>query len=536
VTSRETLMRRALAAIGVVVAAILAANLVVLLWARHEFTPAESIVALHSNMLASGEGIYYDLNRYPYTVSPYGPVFYAASAALHRAGLPLLQEGRCISFAAFLAMLWLVWRALGSLGVERYARWMGVLLVGVTANLLFWATTGQVDALAICFSLATFAAFLEGRLWVAGAFAILAFFTKQTALAGPATVAMCLALAARGESGGSANSGTDTEFPNREAADDKPLVAADFRYPSPNWPSRDFRRGLAGDRKRSAIWIPSVAGVGLIAGLALNAATHGHYFADAFFANATSFPFTWDKMAGQLRYFALTAGALVLVAAVGVRHATRSTARAYVYFAFAAGAWLSTGAKIVGDLNYQMEATLALCICAACALDAVRFFPRVFAGDRGWIPLLQIPLLLYLTLNAILAARTVAERAMLEPVKRTEAAALAPFFGGPGDRVLSSQMDALVHFRGRLEVETLFYTLLVRAGSVDPEPVRRDLAAGRFHAVILNRDVFATEAPQRYPELLLLPPSELEEIRRHYRLVAHVPGAYLDGDFVYQPR
>jgi hypothetical protein len=57
---------------GAIAVALLAANLVVLLWAEHEFTPAESIVALHSNMLASGDGIYYDLNRYPYTVSLYG--------------------------------------------------------------------------------------------------------------------------------------------------------------------------------------------------------------------------------------------------------------------------------------------------------------------------------------------------------------------------------------------------------------------------------------------------------------------------------
>ncbi len=490
VAGRERRVRAALVVVSVIVAAVLAANLVVLLWAQHEFGPVESMVALHSNMLASGEGIYYDLNRYPYTVSPYGPVFYSSSALLHRAGMPLLREGRCISFLALLAILWTTWRVLGFLGVERFARWTGVLLVGATANLLFWGTMGQVDTLAICFSFAAFAEYLGWRnnragwrLWVAGAFAILAFFTKQTALAGAATVAVCL---------------------------------------------------VVEDRRRAAAWIFSVGGVGALAILALNGLTHGHYFADALVSNAVH-PFAWDKLAEQLRYFVLTAGVLALVVIVGARSMTRRTAPAYLYFAFAAAMFLATAAKIGSDLNYQVEATVALCLCAACALDGVRFFPRVIAADRGWIPLLQLPLLLFVTLNIALAGKTLLVRVVLEPVKRAEIAALAPFLGGPGDRVICTQMDALVHLHPRLEVETLFYALLVAAGKVDAEPVRRDLADGRFHAVVLDRDVFAMGRVQDESEMLLLPESELQEIRKHYRLVAHVPGAYLNGDYVYQP-
>ena len=409
---RERRVRRALVTISVILGAVLAANLVVLLWAGHEFGPVESMVALHSNMLASGEGIYYDLNRYPYTVSPYGPIFYSSSALLHRAGLPLLQEGRCISFAALLTILWLAWRVLGFLAVDRFARWTGVLLVGLTANLLFWGTIGQVDTLAICFSFAGFTEYLGWRrrrlpsqLWAAGVFAILAFFTKQTALAGAATVAVCLAFE---------------------------------------------------DRKRAAIWIPSVAAAAILAVIALNAVTHGHYVADALISNAVH-PFAWDKLAGQLQYFALTAGVLVLVAIAGARSVTRRTAPAFVYLAFSSAAFLSTAAKIGSDLNYQVEATVALCVCAACALDGLRFFPRVFSSDRGWVPLLQLPLLLYVTLNVALVGRTLLERVVLEPVKHAETAALAPYFREPADHVICTQMDALVHLHPRLEVETLFY-------------------------------------------------------------------------------
>ena len=74
------------------------------------------------------------------------------------------------------------------------------------------------------------------------------------------------------------------------------------------------------------------------------------------------------------------------------------------------------------------------------------------------------------------------------------------------------------------------------AGRVDPEPVRRDLSAGRFKTVVLDRDVFAMSRRDDESEMLLLPAAELDEIRKHYKLVAHVPGAYLDGDYVYQPR
>jgi len=36
-------------------------------------------------------------------------------------------------------------------------------------------------------------------------------------------------------------------------------------------------------------------------------------------------------------------------------------------------------------------------------------------------------------------------------------------------------------------------------------------------------------------ELLDLSDSQLDEIRKHYRSVAHIPGPYLGGVFVYKP-
>ena len=85
-----------------------------------------------------------------------------------------------------------------------------------------------------------------------------------------------------------------------------------------------------------------------------------------------------------------------------------------------------------------------------------------------------------------------------------------------------------------MDVEPLIYNLLVSVRVIDPEPVRRDLERGAFSTVILSQDVFQ---PQQFgdAEIGTLPPSQLEEVRRHYRLVQHIPGPYLDGLYLYQP-
>ena len=86
-----------------------------------------------------------------------------------------------------------------------------------------------------------------------------------------------------------------------------------------------------------------------------------------------------------------------------------------------------------------------------------------------------------------------------------------------------------------MDVEPLIYNLLVSAGKIDPEPVRRDIARGAFSTVILSEDVFRMQ-PVAGPEIGTLPAAQIEEVRRHYRLAAHIPGPFLDGVFVYQPR
>jgi hypothetical protein len=76
--------------------------------------------------------------------------------------------------------------------------------------------------------------------------------------------------------------------------------------------------------------------------------------------------------------------------------------------------------------------------------------------------------------------------------------------------------------------------LLVSAGAVDPEPVRSDIAASTFSTIILMEDV-RTPHPPLDVEISTLPAAQLEEIRKHYRLVKRIPGPVLDGMYVYKP-
>jgi hypothetical protein len=181
------------------VLAAVAAHIAVAFWARHEFSQVESIVALHANMLLHGEGLYYRLNAYPFTVSPYGPIFYVVSAGLHGLGVPVLLCGRLISVSALLAALHCAWRLLGLLVADPFARMAGMLLAASSTTLLYWGTVGQTDMLACAFSVA---AFLNYSVWreqrtprnlvVSGFCVVLAVFTKQTAIAAGATIALCL--------------------------------------------------------------------------------------------------------------------------------------------------------------------------------------------------------------------------------------------------------------------------------------------------------------------------------------------------------
>jgi len=118
-----------------------------------------------------------------------------------------------------------------------------------------------------------------------------------------------------------------------------------------------------------------------------------------------------------------------------------------------------------------------------------------------------------------------------EQLARSEIAKLRPWLrdGGP---VLSADFNALERLRERMDVEMLIYKLLVDAGRVNPEPVRKDIAqAKKFSTILLMQDV-NHPGPEANAEISTLPAAQMEEVRRHYTLVEQIAVPEI---YVYKP-
>lgn len=461
------------------------------LWAQNELTQVESVIALQLRMLDAGEPLYRDTNRYPFTISPYGPLYYQTALKALQAGLPGYLSQRLLAIVALAATILLAGRVAWLLTRDKRAAATAGLLVGSSGLLQRWGTTGQSDMPALAFSILAFERFCAWResgrglqLAHSGAAIALAIFFKQSFVAAGAAIVI-LAIAA------------------------------------------DRRTGL----KLAALL--SAGGVAIAAALEL--ATGGGFLDHALRSHDNGFG--WDKLADHLRYFALTAAPLAIVAAAALLQlGRRALGPAHLYFALAVAVFLLTAPKYGSDLNYQLESFVLLSIVAACALSHLDFFRLRAAGDRGWVTLLEIPLLFYLALNAALAGRGLLTRVVREVDWREQSRRLEPYLEQQRGRVLSVELNPLVPARGEIEVEPLIYTLLVNAGRIDGEAVRQDLEAGRFGTVILYEDLTQEPRPARSPELPTLPAPHLRAVRERYRLIEHVPGPMVGGVYVYEPR
>lgn len=480
--------------IGVFAAAGLLAQAITVVWARHEFGPVESMIALQAEMFRHGRGLYHDFRRYPFLVTPYGPVFYVLIVALHALTIPWFQSERIVSFAALLATFGIAWRILRRLVRDRRPQLAGILLVGSSANLCAWGTIGQTDMLAVCLSMGAFLSFLRWAdrrtttsLLMAGALTVASVYTKQTAVSACGAIAVCL---------------------------------------------------LLEDRKLGALWVTGVGTACAAIALLLNRITEGSFFSNAFLANIN--PYAGWKLYEQLKSSALFGFGFWIVAAAGLRSLSRERPSRclplYIYTACATTVWLATSPKVGSEPNYQVETLLLLALCAACSLDRLQFFDKLKAGDTSWVTLLQIPLLLQFVLNIGLTFKMAAVRVEHERQFRRETAILTKVLASRPGPLLTWQYDIAVQSGKPLEVDVWFYTLLANAGRIDPEPLLEDLAEGRFRTIILGINVFDNGASQwRNGETLFLPDRHLDQIRKHYRLVAHIPGPYLGGDYVYEP-
>lgn len=463
----------------------IAAHFAVMIWAHNEFTGPESVVNAQATMLARHGTLYYSLQDYPYTVCAYMPIVYNLQAAMIRLGVTAAIAGRLISFAALLGILALVWRLALLYTSNRYCAAAALLCASSTSVLLLWGTAGQVDMLAVFFSIAAFERYSrysllgESTLVWAGVFAGLAIFTKQTTMACPAAIFLSLWM----------------------------------------------------ERKRVALLFGG-AFLAVTGGavLTVNAMLHGRFLLNAVVANMN--PFAAEKLFAHLHYFVATAGGLLLIAALGLPKVRGKKLGPFIYAGCALAVFLATAPKIGSDYNYQIESDVLLPLCAAIALDQLGFFPLTFQGSKRWITMLQIPLALHLAVNLRIGGNLLLSRIANEQQFRAQISLLRPYLDG-GGRLLSVDYNSMARLRGEIEVEPLIYSELVDAGRIDPEPLRRDIAARKFSTICLWTDL-NSPAPLD-EEIANLPAAQIDAIRKNYKRIAHIPGPYLDGLYVYRP-
>lgn len=474
----ELWFRRVMMVFAIAAALGLITQFAVMMWARSEFTGPESIVNAHAEMLARHGTLYYDLKTYPFTICAYMPIVYTLQAALIRIGLTSAIAGRLLSFAALLGICAMLWRLAIIYTRNRYCAFTAVLCAASTSILVLWGTTGQVDMVAIFFSIAAFERFSKHHLLQAGVLAALAIFTKQTALACPVTIFVLLWL----------------------------------------------------ERKRIALLFGGVF-LAITGGavLLIDRLLDGRFLLNTVRANLN--PFLFEKLTAHLKYFFPAAGCLLLIALLGLPRLDKRTRAPFVYLGFALAMMLATAPKLGSDFNYQIETNVVLMLCAVIALDRLDFFPLSFAGSKVWITLLQIPLAVHLAVNLRITGNLLLARIAREQQFRGQLAALRPYVDG---RFLSTDLNSMVRLRGEIEVDPLIFSEMANHKRIDLSPVRRDLAAENFSTVCLWTDVSKPQSAFDN-EIANLPADDLNEIRKRYQLVAHVPGPYLNGLFVYKP-
>ncbi len=243
-------------------------------------------------------------------------------------------------------------------------------------------------------------------------------------------------------------------------------------------------------------------------------------------------PFVAEKLYAHLHYFVATAGGLILIAALGLPRVRGKQLAPFIYAGCALAVFLATAPKIGSDYNYQIESDVLLPLCAAIALDRLGFFPLTFQGSKRWITMLQIPLALHLAVNLRLSGNLLLARIANEQQFRSQIALLRPYLRG-GGRLLSVDYNSMARLRGEMEVEPLIYSKLVEADMIDPEPLRRDIAARKFAIICLWTDLNSTTPLDQ--EISNFPVTQMDAIRKNYQRIAHIPGPYLDGLYVYQP-
>ena len=430
-----------------------------------------------------GQPLYQDFRAYPHLITPYPPIQpVGVGLASRTLGLSILETiglARCLTLAAALAAMLLIWLIARQLGAGRLAALAGAGFFLPLPFLDEWGFAARPDVAAVALSLLALLVLVvrPQHAWLAAMVAVLALFTKQTAVA-------------------------------------LPVAATVWLLSTRRWRSATSFVGT---------WIVLTAGAVAL----LDVETGGNYVLNTVLAHVNTpkngldlalrdfLPYVHDDWLP----IALTVAAVLLP---GVR---RRAALPTLYFGASAGLALYSLRNTGGDVNYLIEPAAAACIPAALTID---WLWRRTAPQAGGLPG-----------RAGLAAAIVLAGASIfwasglwdfwrldggvDPTSRLPLHEISA-----ADTVLSEEPLAVLLAGRPLVVSDLFHlSMLTTSEFFDPLDLERRIKRNEFDLIVMRSDV---RAARWWKRQLLLPETVRLAIKDTY-----VPAGRVGMFWLYRP-
>ena len=426
--------------------------------------------------LAGFENIYDDLQRPPYVVSNYPPLFQLLQVPLVWLFGPAFWYGRLISLLCAAAVALFVGLTLHALTKDRLAALSGALIFPAMPYVVRWSSLARVDLLGLALSWAGL--FVVVR-WphrrlsvvVAGLALVAAVYTRQT-----------YALAA-------------------------PLAA--------------FVWLLSRGQRRRALQLAGFAGgAALILFGILNVLTDGGFFLNTVTANINDF--RWERVSLNALGAVLACPLLLVGALAFVSLANREINPSWwlvaPYLAASVPLALLVG-KVGSDVNYLLELSAALALATGALISWQRWRPRA-----------RIVLVVLLAVQVLALAQSSRVASGLQDYViegRPEISRLSEIVADAKGPVLTDDYMGLLPLNGRrIFLQPFEMTQLSRDGAWNQKPLVDAIEREEFSVIMIWKPPFAREIKRdRWT------PAMLKAIKDHYR-----PTEDLADMVIYRPR
>jgi Dolichyl-phosphate-mannose-protein mannosyltransferase len=424
-----------------------------------------------------GEALYQNFHRFPHLITPYPPLQPAGVGLASRLlGLSILETiglARCLTLAASLAATLLIWLVARRLGAGRLSALAGASMFLPLPFLDEWGFAARPDVPAVALSLLAMLLLIARpkQPWLAAAIAVVALFTKQTAVALPVAATLWLLFSRR-------------------------------------W-------------QAAAIFVGTGVGLTAAAVALLEVATERHYILNTVLAHLNTpkngFDLAVRDFVPYLQDAWLPIG--LTVAAVLLPGVRGQAALPILYVGTSAGLALYSLRNTGGDVNYLIEPAAAACIPAALAID--------------WLWRRPAPNLLAVSGSVLLAGATVVWAAGLwdfwrldggvDPTSRLPIAEIAA-----AETVLSEEpLAVLLAGRPLVVSDTFHLSMLTTSGFFDPLDLERRIKRSEFDLIVMRSDI---RAARWWKRQLLLPETVRLAIKDTY-----VPAGRVGMFWLYRP-